>query len=713
MLDLTEIKRLHDENFTNNQVTRQKAADDRVFSRVSQWDDGLLEDSQLYYRGEFNLIRKATRQITADLRANPVQVDFSPVDDSRRDGADVIDGLYLTDDRRNSTLESYANASMEAVDCGVGGWELFTEYETKTSGERNQVIRRKPIYEANNNSFPDSNAKALDKSDAMNWSILEPFSEEGYKRLYKKLTGSERGTIERDGQNMPVSFAQPEQSYTFPWVSGSNKIFYIVRFYVKELISDTVLTLTDAFGSEIKFRESDLDKEIEDGVTFMDELLEQGYEITDEEKVERYKVTRYIASGEKILKIEEVPGQQIPVVHCYGERTFVEGEEIWEGVVRLAKDPQRLRNFMLSYLADLVSRSPRPKPIFSPEQIAGFEFMYEENGADNNFPYYLMNRKTADGEDLPPGPLAYMQGSEIPKGLVELGIETREAVKDVADAGLPNDIADPDLSGYAIEQLHARFDQQSMVYQENMKFAKRWDAEIYAGIAAVIYDAPRRVTITKPDGERSQINLMDCVMNPETGEMETVNDLTNQEFEVYAEVGPSYTSKREKTREVIGSLAEKFTALDPEMAKALNYKLLTLMDGVNLDDIRDYANKQLLISGIRDPENEEEMAFLQDIQNQPKEPSAEMVLAQAEQGKAQAQQMREQRMGQTDQVKGQNENAKVQVDAFRAQTDRMAVQIDAEEAGVNIDFTKARTINVQADTVKKLTEPFRARVRAA
>ena len=43
----------------------------------------------------------------------------------------------------------------------------------------------------------------------------------------------------------------------------------------------------------------------------------------------------------------------------------------------------------------------------------------------------------------------------------------------------------------------------------------------------------------------------------------------------------------------------------------------------------------------------------------------------------------------------------------------MSVQIDAEEAGVNIDLTKAKTINTQADTVKKLTEPFRARASAA
>ena len=36
--------------------------------------------------------------------------------------------------------------------------------------------------------------------------------------------------------------------------------------------------------------------------------------------------------------------------------------------------------------------------------------------------------------------------------------------------------------------------------------------------------------------------------------------------------------------------------------------------------IRDYANKQLLIAGIKEPENEEEAQFLEEMQSQQKEP---------------------------------------------------------------------------------------------
>lgn len=701
MADLTleEIKEKHDTAYTANQVTRERAADDRVFAWVTQWDDGLLNDSSLSYRGEFNIIRKAQRQIGADLRSNPVQVDFVPVDDEREDGADLLDGMYLTDDRRNTSRESYDNATLEAVDCGVGGWELHTQYETSSVGDRNQVIRRKPIYEANNNSFPDPNAKLLDKSDAKFWSILEPFTKAGYQDLYKELTGKETDAA-------PADFSLPDQSYTFPWIASQNEIYYIVRFYQKTKIKDKVLFMVDPLGQPLQLLESALS-------AVMDELLDEGYSIESSKEITRWEVKRYIASGEEILKIEVVAGEEIPVIHTYGERTFVEGEETWEGVVRLAKDPQRLRNFMLSYVADVVSRSPREKPIFHAEQVAGFEFMYEENGADNHYPYYLQNRYDANGQELPIGPVGTMPGGSIPRDTGALLQETRMAVEDVANPGLPQNIADPDVSGKAVAILEARLDQQSQVYQENLKHAKRWDAQIYASMASVIYDAPRKVTLTSPDGQRKTVEIMETIMDEETGELVTLNDLTNQEFDVFAEIGKSYSTKKEQTREELGELALEFRDSDPNMHLALTMKRLQLVEGIDMEDLRDYARKQLVMRGFAEPETEEEVAMLEEQAQQQEEPDAATLLAMAEMKKANAMELKEQRMAQKDQGDLQIDQANTQIDAFEAQTDRIDTMVDAKKAEADIGLTQEKRQGVAMDNVIKLTQPYRARARAA
>lgn len=704
-LTLDQLKTLHDAAYTHNQTTRIKAADDLLFSRVTQFDSSLLESSQLGYKGEFNILRKATREIMSDLRTNQVQIEFEPKADSRDADAELLNGIYLSSDRENTSIEAYDNASQETVDCGIGGWELLTEYESNRAGDRNQRIKRKPIYEFNNNAFPDPNAKLLDKSDARYWSLLEPYSCDGYKALYEELTGNETDA-------KLENFASPECSYVFPWVTG-NEVYYVVRFYHKTLVKDKILTFTDPLGQPLKLRESDLLNKGEDqDVNLMDDLIEQGYEITSEKSIKRWQVTCYIASGEEILKSYVVAGEHIPVVPMYGERAFVEGEETYEGVVRLAKDPQRLRNFVMSYLGDIVSRSPREKPIFWPEQIAGYENMYNINGAENNFPYVLQHRLGPDGKEMPIGAVATLPAPQIPPALTNLIDLTRQSVEDVANPGLPKDIMDADMSGHAIELLQARLDNQSQVYQDHRKHAQRYDAVVFASMASNVYDAPRKVTITLPDGSRKVEEVMSTVMDEDTGELVVLNDLTGLEFDVYATLGPSYNSKREKTFEQLGEMADQFAQSDPAMQKILMLKRMTLMDGVNWQDVRDYANKQLILAGVKQPETDEEIAFAEEMANQPEQPDPNMVLAMAEQSKAQAAMVQQQREAINDAEMRKIDKGKLAVSAFDAETKRIVANDKAKDNGLNRNLTKAKVAGQHITNVRALHEPFRARVNA-
>ncbi len=694
MLSLEELKRLHDKAYNNGTITRERGADDLVFYWVTQWDDNLLGESSLQYRGEFNILRKAGRQIMTDLRTHPVQVEFDPVNEAREDAGELIDGLYRTDDRKNTSVEAYHTATNEAVVCGVGAWELYTEYETNRMGDENQVIRRRPVYEANNNCMWDPNAKRQDKSDADYVSILKPYTENGYKDLVEELTG------ERPKNVAMSSFSNPEESYAFPWAGGQNAYIYVTCFYHREKVKDRVITLEDPLGQYLAVRESDMEP-------IMDELIDAGYEIESTKDIERWQITKYIASGAEIIETYEIAGENIPVIPVYGERAFIEGEEHYEGVTRLAKDPQRLRNFQMSYLADIVSRSPRPKPIFNPEQIQGFEFMYEETGSDNNYPYYLQNAKNAQGEPLPVGPVAQMPEQPMPTALMQSIVLSREAVGDVAPANVPQDIADVDLSGKAVAALQNRLDEQSLVYQENMKHAKRRDGEVYASMASDIYDAPREVTLTLPDGTRKKTQIMEVVQDRETGEVITVKDLTNMQWDVYADIGPTYASKKEQTIDQLGAMAQQVMQTDPAMHKALIMKQLSLMDGVNFDDVRDYARKQLVMMGFKEPETEEEMMRLQQAQ-QNQQPDPNMLLAMAENKKGDAAIMREQRENVKTAANIENDQAKTQIDVFEAQTDRMNTQIKAAEANATINQKNIDAFGKQLENMAKASA-FRAR----
>lgn len=682
-LDLVQLKKDFDSDYLAGQTVRENAADDLVFYWVTHWDDAMISSSSLAYKGQFDVLRKAGRQIIGDLRSNEVSIDFHPIDEAREDGADFVDGLYRTSDRTNSSIEAYDYSLQEAVVCGFGAWEVCTKYESDLSGSDKQIIERRYIPEAASTVFWDANAKALDKSDARRCAILFAYTEDGYRALREELG--------LDDDTYPSSFADPAQSYAFPWFVDDKKI-YVVRYYYRNKVNDTLYTLETPYGDTVQYRQSDIKDQI-------DELIDAGYSIVDEKKIKRWQVKLFIASGGEILSEEEVACDYIPVITTYGERAFVDGQEVYEGVTRLAKDPQRLRDFMMSYVADIVSRSPRDKPIFYPEQIEGFQDMYEEAGSENNYPYLLQNRTTADGQPLPIGAVGMLTSTPIPNALLQ-GIElTRQAVEDVANPGLPQDIADPDTSGKAILALQNRLDQQSIVYQQNFKSAKRYDAQVFVSFASKIMDTPREVTLTQPDGTRTRTKVMDIVIDKETGEPVVLNDITNQEFEVFATISRSYVNRKEQTIEHIDDTIAQLPPGHP-LQMALTFKKMTLVEGVDFDDIRDYARKQLILSGFKEPESEEDMALLRQ-QSEPK-PDPNMVLAQAEVLKGQA----ANKKADIDMFRAQqdaiNSNIGSQVDIYKAQTDRINSQVNAEKVGAEINYKRIDTIGRQAERVMKL-----------
>ncbi len=689
MLELEQLKEMHDKAYNTPYDTRLKAADDLLFAWISQWDDTYLAESDLSYRGEFNILRKAMRQIITDLVSNPVQVDFEPVNETDSSGADLMDGMYRADMRNNTSLEAKKNCNQEAIVCGYGAWELRTEYKTNNKDDQRQVVKRYPLYEANNNVMWDPNAKLLDKSDADYVSCLVAYSEDGYQKLKEELTGDDSG--------YDSSFATPEVSYVFPWISEQKKI-YVTRFYHRKKIDVTYLTYVDSFGSETTVDKRELSD-------YEDDLFDRGAELVDEKTITRYEVTLYIASGEAILSAEVIPGEHIPVVPQYGERQFVEGEEHYEGIVRLAKDPQRLRNFQMSYLADIVSRSPREKPIFQAEQIQGFEDMYEESGADNNYPYLKQQKYDANGNENAPGPVGYIKAPEIPPALQQMLGETRLAVDDVAGAGLPADITDVDISGKALNALNKRLDMQSFTYQDNHKFATRRDGEIYASMIKDIKDIEEEVVLVKADNTsvKEKINEVGFEFGDNGVEQVISNNIQSMEFEVYADIGPAFESVKAQNKEELKELINGMPPGTPIYNILLN-KYLMLIDGVNFDDVRDYARKELIMMGVQEPETEEEMQMVQQAQ-QNQGPSAE---EQAILQEGQARMMEGQAAIQNE----INDANKIAVDQFKAETDRQKVMVYAQEVGAKIQNTnmdtalKASSIGKnRADTFNTLRQP--------
>lgn len=667
---LRTILEIFDRDWSAGETARTEAVSDLFFSRVSHWDDWLAQYTTLQYRGQFDVVRPVVRKLVTEMRKNPIDVRYRPKDRANPDAADTLMGMYRADMQHATAKISVNIAQREQIEAGVGAWRLITVHEDQELTSNNQVIRRLPLHEACSHVVWDANARQLDKSDAQHVTVITAFTHDGWREYAEK-----QGFDEED---LPV-FRNPTSDYLFPWVSADT--VYVGEYYEVEEKKEKVFIYRDPLtGEPVGYYQRDIAKVI-------DELAERGMEKVAERKVTRRRVYKSIITQSAFLKYRElVAGECLPIVPLYGEWGFVGDKEVYEGVVRLTKDGQRLRNMIMSFNADIVSRTPKRKPFFYPEQIAGYEAMYSGN---DDYPYYLLNRTDENNGDLPPGPVAYMESPEVPQANALMLQASTEAVKEVATQGVSAEAVTQQVAFNTINQLNQRADLESFVFQDNLATAMRRDGEIYASMVNDLYDVPRRVTIALPDGGEKEIELLTQVVDYQSGEVVTLNDVRGR-YECYTDVGPSFQSMKEQSRAEIQELLGKVPVEAPEW-KMLLLQYFTLLDGKGTEMMREYANKQLVVMGLKKPETPEEEQALQQAQQQKQNhQDPNVLLAQAQMVAAQAEVQ-----------KAQNATTETQIKAFTAQQSAMEAQ-----ANTVYKLAQARNIDANAlmNAIKLLNE---------
>ncbi|MCG3463446.1 portal protein [Xenorhabdus bovienii] len=667
---LEAILQRFDEDWTTSEEARTEARNDLFFSRVSQWDDWLNKYTTLQYRGQFDVVRPVVRKLVAEMRQNPIDVMYRPKESANPDSADVLMGMYRTDMRHNTAKTSVNIAVREQIECGVGAWRLVTDYEDQDPTSNNQVIRRVPIHGACSHVIWDGNSQQMDKSDAKHCTIIHSLSKNGWTAFAEEFG--------LDGDDIP-SFQSPN-TWVFPWFTQNT--IHVAEYYEVEEKKELVFIYQDPLSGEPV---SYFKREIKDVI---DELADKGMVKIGERKVKRRRVYKTILSCSAVLKDRElIAGEHIPIVPVFGEWGFVDDKEVYEGVVRLTKDGQRLRNMIMSFNADIVARTPKKKPIFWPEQIAGYEYMY--SGTDD-YPYYLMNKTDENNGDMPTQPIAYMDNPEVPQANAYMLEAATNAVKSVATVGVDSEAVNGNQVAFdTINQLNMRSDLETYVFQDNLSTAMRRDGEIYASIVNDIYDVPRNVVMTLPDGSEKDVQVMSEVVDLMTGQRAVLNDVRGR-YECYTDVGPSFQSMKEQNRAEIGELLKSVPIEHPAW-NVLLLQFLSLLDGKGIDITREYATKQLVIQGLKKPETPEEEQWLAEAQQQSQQQQDPMmVAAMAEQEKAQA-----------EIVNAQTRAQETQIKAFTAQQ-----QAQESQANTIYKLAQARNIDEKAvmDAIKLLNE---------
>lgn len=598
---------------------RLQCLQDRRFYSISgsQWEGPLSDVYENKPKFEVNKVHLSVIRIINEYRNNRVTVDFISKDGSENDKlADVCDGLYRADEQDSVADEAYDNAFEEAVGGGFGAWRLRTCYEDEEDEENEyQRIRIEPIFDADSSVFFDLNSKRQDKSDAKHCFVVYSMDRHSYMAEW-----------EDDPASWPKAVHQSE----FDWETPD--VVFIAEYYCVEEVSEKIHIFQNIAGEQEKYNAADLEKDIE----LVNRLHAVGTKEIRQRTIKSRKIHKYILSGGGVLDdCGYIAGKCIPVVPVYGKRWFVDNIERCMGHVRLAKDAQRLKNMQLSKLGEISALSSISKPILTPEQVAGHQLMWAEDNL-KDYPYLLINPITGpDGTPMVSGPVAYTKSPEIPQAMAALLTITETDMQEILGSQQQADKMVSNISGKAVEMIQQRLDMQTFIYMSNFAKAMKRCGEIWLSMARDVYvEDGRRMKIINSNDDPSAITLMQPMVDNNSGENYTANDLSSAKFDVAVDVGPSSSSKRAATvRALTGMLA---ITTDPETQQVLQAMAMMNMEGEGVGDVRDFFRAKLLKMGAVKPTEEEAQELAAMAQGQGPDPQSTALLAMAEESTAQA-----------------------------------------------------------------------------
>jgi hypothetical protein len=268
-------------------------------------------------------------------------------------------------------------------------------------------------------------------------------------------------------------------------------------------------------------------------------------------------------NGFEVLEEQDWAGDWIPVVRVIGNEFEIDGRLYLSGIVRNAKDAQRMYNYWVSQEAEMLALAPKAPFIGYGGQFEGYENQWKTANT-TNWPYLEVNPDVTDGQG---GVLPLPQRALPPMaqtGLIQAKMGASEDIKATTgqyDSSLGQ--ISNERSGKAILARERQTDRGTYHYVDNYARAVRYITRQIINLVPKIYDTERIARIIGEDGEVSTVKINPMQQEPvkkivdQSGiVIEKIYNPGVGKYDVMVTTGPSYMTKRQESLEAMAQLLQ-------------------------------------------------------------------------------------------------------------------------------------------------------------
>jgi len=588
-----------------------------------------------------NKLPQHVRQVTNDQRQNRPAGKVIPVDDAADvEVGEIFDGMVRHIEYISNADVAYDTACENQVTYGEGYFRLLTEYcDDNTFDQDVRIARIRNSFSV----YMDPTIQDPCGEDAEWCFITEDIPREEYERMFP------------DAQPISSIMAQGVGDSSISQWIDENTVRIAEYFYVQH----EKQTLNLYPGNQTAFEGSPEAKQFE----------MVGMEPIRTREVDVRKVKWMKTNGYEVLEERDWAGRFIPVIRVIGNEFEVDGQVYISGLVRNAKDAQRMYNYWVSQEAEMLALAPKAPFIGYGGQFEGYEQQWKTANT-TNWPYLEVNPDVTDGagNTLPlpqraPPPLAQT-------GLIQAKMGASDDIKSTTgqyDSSLG--ATSNERSGRAILAREKQGDTGTYHFVDNLARAIRYSTRQLVDLIPKIYDTQRIARIIGIDGEISTVKI-------DPTQPEPVRKITDQagvviekiynpsvgKYDVCVTTGPSYMTKRQESMEAMGQLLQG----NPQLWQVAGDLFVKNMDWPGAQEISKRLSKMIDPKLLADEEDPALQAANQQIQAMSAEMDQMHQMLQAVHQSIEAQQ---------NEIKAYEANIK----AYEAETRRIA----AVQAGMN------------------------------